>query len=155
MEKAVFLFDLTGIMAKPWADAGYLCYCFDGQHPPGVTKSDHENILNVGMWFYAYETKKSFFMTRRVHRAVLMFCHSFTCTLQLSCLRLRRFRRGCHDPRGAPVSRSQSFSKSCAKRKPIRFGRCSDSCLGNARNVTPSWVTCWISCVLAPLSSVP
>jgi hypothetical protein len=51
MKKAIFLFDYTGIMAKPWADAGYLCYCFDGQHPLGVTKSEHENILNVGMWF--------------------------------------------------------------------------------------------------------
>lgn len=51
MKKAVFLFDYTGMMAKPWADAGYLCYCFDGQHPPGVSKSEHENILNVGMWF--------------------------------------------------------------------------------------------------------
>tara|TARA_R110000850_G_C9785418_1_gene448804 strand:- start:22 stop:777 length:756 start_codon:yes stop_codon:yes gene_type:complete len=51
MKKAIFLFDYTGIMAKPWADAGYLCYCFDGQHNPGVSKSQHENILNVGMWF--------------------------------------------------------------------------------------------------------
>jgi hypothetical protein len=51
MKKAVFLFDYTNIMAKPWADAGYLCYCFDGQHPLGVSKSSHENILNVGMWF--------------------------------------------------------------------------------------------------------
>jgi len=51
MKKAVFLFDVTGLMAKPWADAGYLCCCFDGQHPKGVTKSDHPNILNVGMWF--------------------------------------------------------------------------------------------------------
>jgi len=51
MKKAIFLFDYTGIMAKPWADAGYLCYCFDGQHPKGVSKSEHPNILNVGMWF--------------------------------------------------------------------------------------------------------
>ena len=50
-KKAVFLFDYTGIMARPWADAGYLCYCFDGQHPLGVSKGDHENILNVGIWF--------------------------------------------------------------------------------------------------------
>ena len=50
-KKAIFLFDYTGIMAKPWADAGYLCYCFDGQHPEGVTTSGHENILNVGVWF--------------------------------------------------------------------------------------------------------
>ena len=51
MKVAIFLFDYTGIMAKPWADAGYLCYCFDGQHPKGVSKSNHTNILNVGMWF--------------------------------------------------------------------------------------------------------
>ena len=51
MKKAIFLFDYTGIMAKPWADAGYLCYCFDGQHPEGVTLGQHKNILNVGMWF--------------------------------------------------------------------------------------------------------
>ena len=50
-KKAVFLFDYTGIMAKPWADAGYLCYCFDGQHPKGVTPGDHVNILNIGLWF--------------------------------------------------------------------------------------------------------
>ncbi|MCP3700964.1 MAG: Dcm methylase [Aliivibrio sp.] len=50
MKKAIFLFDYTGIMAKPWADAGYLCYCFDGQHRPGVTTGCHDNILNVGMW---------------------------------------------------------------------------------------------------------
>lgn len=51
MKKAIFLFDVTGFMALPWAEAGYLCYCFDGQHPEGVTPSDHPNILNVGMWF--------------------------------------------------------------------------------------------------------
>jgi hypothetical protein len=52
MKKAIFLFDCTGIMAKPWADAGYLCYCFDGQHPEGVSVSSlHSKILNVGMWF--------------------------------------------------------------------------------------------------------
>ena len=51
MKKAVFLYDYTGIMAKPWADAGYLCFCFDGQHPQGVTKAEHKNILSVGMWF--------------------------------------------------------------------------------------------------------
>jgi hypothetical protein len=51
MKKAVFLFDKTGIMAQPWARAGYLCYCFDGQHPEGVTLGDEPLVLNVGMWF--------------------------------------------------------------------------------------------------------
>lgn len=50
-KKAVFLFDYTGIMALPWADAGYICYCFDDQHPVGATPSDHPNIINVGLWF--------------------------------------------------------------------------------------------------------
>lgn len=36
--KAIFLCDLTGIMAEPWLRAGYECYLFDAQHPPGVTK---------------------------------------------------------------------------------------------------------------------
>lgn len=29
---AVFLFDRTGNMARPWADAGFRCICFDVQH---------------------------------------------------------------------------------------------------------------------------
>lgn len=48
---AVLLFDYTGIMATPWANAGYTCYCFDGQHPEGITEGSHPNIKNVGMWF--------------------------------------------------------------------------------------------------------
>ncbi|QDP52097.1 MAG: putative DNA (cytosine-5)-methyltransferase [Prokaryotic dsDNA virus sp.] len=52
MKKAIFLFDVTGLMALPWAKAGYQCYCFDGQHPKGVSISSlHPNILNAGMWF--------------------------------------------------------------------------------------------------------
>ena len=52
MKKAIFLFDYTGLMALPWAKAGYQCFCFDGQHSLGVSISSlHPNILNVGMWF--------------------------------------------------------------------------------------------------------
>jgi hypothetical protein len=32
IEAAIFLCDKTGNMAKPWAAAGYRCYCFDIQH---------------------------------------------------------------------------------------------------------------------------
>jgi len=52
MKKAVFLYDYTGIMAKPWLDAGYECWLFDGQHEPGVTRDG--NLVKVGMWFDAY-----------------------------------------------------------------------------------------------------
>lgn len=50
--KAIFLYDYTGIMAKPWLDAGYECWCFDGQHPAGITRDG--NHVKVGMWFDAY-----------------------------------------------------------------------------------------------------
>lgn len=32
MPSAVFLCDLSGVMARPWADAGYDCVCYDLQH---------------------------------------------------------------------------------------------------------------------------
>lgn len=51
MGKAIFLFDYTGIMAQPWLDAGYECWCFDGQHPRGITRDG--NHVKVGMFFEA------------------------------------------------------------------------------------------------------
>lgn len=47
---AVSLFDYTGNILKPWAAAGYTCWCLDVQHPPnynqqGVTK----NELNLNL----------------------------------------------------------------------------------------------------------
>jgi len=43
---ALFLFDYTCEAAKPWAEAGYLCYCVDCQHPPGENRDG--NIIKVG-----------------------------------------------------------------------------------------------------------
>lgn len=54
--RAVFLYDRTGIMAKPWLDNGYECWCFDGQHEEGVHRDG--NLIKVGVWFDAYNTKK-------------------------------------------------------------------------------------------------
>ncbi len=54
MRKAIFLYDLTGVMAAPWIAAGYECYLFDGQHAPGVTYAD--GCYKVGMMFNAYNT---------------------------------------------------------------------------------------------------
>lgn len=39
-------FDLSTNMVRPWAEAGYLCYCVDLQHPPGETRDG--NIVRVG-----------------------------------------------------------------------------------------------------------
>lgn len=47
---AIFLFDLTGFMAKPWLEAGYECWLFDGQHKSGINFED--GLYKVGMWFH-------------------------------------------------------------------------------------------------------
>lgn len=43
---AISCFDYTTTMMQPWADAGYLCYCVDMQHPPGETRTG--NVVRVG-----------------------------------------------------------------------------------------------------------
>lgn len=50
MKKAVFLYDYTGLMAKPWIDAGFECWCFDGQHETGIVRDGLH--VKVGMWFF-------------------------------------------------------------------------------------------------------
>ena len=50
-KKAIFLYDYTGIMAQPWIAAGYECWCFDGQHEPGIARDGLH--VRVGMWFNA------------------------------------------------------------------------------------------------------
>lgn len=42
----VSCFDYTGNMVKPWADAGYICYCVDLRHKPG--EYFENNIVWVG-----------------------------------------------------------------------------------------------------------
>lgn len=42
----ISLFDYTTHMVKPWAEAGYTCYCVDWQHPAGETHTG--NIVRVG-----------------------------------------------------------------------------------------------------------
>lgn len=42
----ISLFDYTGNMVEPWAQAGFTCYCVDLQHPPGESKTG--NIIRVG-----------------------------------------------------------------------------------------------------------
>lgn len=54
IEKIVIsCFDLTTNIVKPWADAGYLCYCIDIQHKKGENREG--NIIKVGAdindWF--------------------------------------------------------------------------------------------------------
>ncbi|MDL2267958.1 hypothetical protein LJC46_08250 [Desulfovibrio sp. OttesenSCG-928-G15] len=39
-------FDYTTTMVRPWADAGYTCYCVDLQHPAGEHREG--NIIKVG-----------------------------------------------------------------------------------------------------------
>jgi hypothetical protein len=39
-------FDRSTNMVKPWAEAGFLCYCVDLQHPAGETRDG--NVVRVG-----------------------------------------------------------------------------------------------------------
>jgi hypothetical protein len=39
-------FDRSGVMARPWAAAGYICFIVDLQHPRGLTRDG--NIIRVG-----------------------------------------------------------------------------------------------------------
>lgn len=45
-QAALFMFDLSTEMAKPWADAGIECWCVDLQHPRGEHRIG--NIVRVG-----------------------------------------------------------------------------------------------------------
>jgi hypothetical protein len=54
MKKVIWsLFDGSGIMVKPWADAGHKCYCFNSSkanHGEYVVRMEHENIKYVDVW---------------------------------------------------------------------------------------------------------
>jgi hypothetical protein len=47
------LFDLSGLLVKPWAKAGYECHIVDLQHPKGVTVEG--NVTKWGMDVYEWE----------------------------------------------------------------------------------------------------
>ncbi|RYZ24781.1 MAG: hypothetical protein EOP49_45515, partial [Sphingobacteriales bacterium] len=38
-QAAIFLCDVSGVMAEPWAEAGYVCVCVDIQHPIRATRA--------------------------------------------------------------------------------------------------------------------
>jgi hypothetical protein len=46
MSVVISAFDYTTNMVRPWAEAGYLCYCIDIKHPRGETRDG--NIIRVG-----------------------------------------------------------------------------------------------------------
>lgn len=43
----ISLFDYSTVMAQPWADAGYTCYCVDTKHLAGESRLG--NIIKVGV----------------------------------------------------------------------------------------------------------
>jgi hypothetical protein len=54
----VFLFDLTGIMAEPWANAGHPCLLVDIQHPPGL------NYRGNNIWTLQADLRPGFQLPR-------------------------------------------------------------------------------------------
>ena len=63
MPVVLSLFDYTGIMVAPWAEAGHLCYCVDLQHPAGASRNG--NVIRVGAdvrdWLPPYAQVKMLF----------------------------------------------------------------------------------------------
>lgn len=86
MEKAVFLFDRTGIMAQPWLNAGVECWLFDGQHAPGVHRdADNPLLVRVGTWFTPFDPSQATAIAKTVGEGVIFIasfaeCTDLTCT---------------------------------------------------------------------------
>lgn len=53
------LFDGSGLMVKPWAEAGHTCYCFNydggdhGDYADSNARVEHENIHYINVWLTA------------------------------------------------------------------------------------------------------
>ena len=43
--------DRTGNMVRPWAEAGYPCWCYDIQHQPEY----HQNAEDNNIWWIGYD----------------------------------------------------------------------------------------------------
>ena len=48
-DTCIFLFDVSGIMALPWLNAGFECWCVDLQHPPGITRDGNLFKVNADL----------------------------------------------------------------------------------------------------------
>lgn len=74
---AVFLCDLTGVMAQPWLEAGYDCVLIDPQHPEGVhtTPPEHQgwgSLTKVGHIIDHPASWAVLWGLMRVHRIVFV-----------------------------------------------------------------------------------
>jgi len=62
-EIVLSLFDYSGNMIEPWAEAGFCCYCVDLKHPAGERRSG--NVIQVGAdvreWMPPFAAVKIFF----------------------------------------------------------------------------------------------
>lgn len=56
MKTAIFLCDKTGVMARPWANAGHTCYCVDVQHS---IRRDRIEAVGNGKIIYAWGDARS------------------------------------------------------------------------------------------------
>src|SRR5690349_13468214 len=62
-QAAIFVCDKSGIMARPWAEAGYVCICVDIEHSIRATKKKGyaklETIEDGGLIYYVYGDARS------------------------------------------------------------------------------------------------
>ena len=52
MKIVIFLYEYSTLSVQDWLQGGYEVWCFDGQHPKGVTREQVGNgvLVKVGMW---------------------------------------------------------------------------------------------------------
>lgn len=72
---AIFLCDITGVMARPWLDAGYTCILVDPQHPSGVTYERDGRLVKVGHVIDHPETWSV--LREHIHGGRVAFCAGF------------------------------------------------------------------------------
>jgi hypothetical protein len=84
---AIFMCDLSGIMARPWAEKGCICICVDIQHSIRATRQRKHRIEKVGageihyVWGDARSWKPSMFDKRFFEKYYIVFVACFpTCT---------------------------------------------------------------------------
>ncbi|NTE96721.1 hypothetical protein [Agrobacterium tumefaciens] len=74
---AIFLCDITGVMAKPWLEAGYSAILVDPQHPSGVTTQvinelDGQTLVKIGHIIDHPTTWRMLRAAMQVHRVVFV-----------------------------------------------------------------------------------
>lgn len=87
MNSAIFLCDKTGNMARPWAEAGYGCWCVDVQHSIRRDRVEH---VGAGVIRYVWGDARSWHPPDRLE---IDFFAAFPPCTELTCTGARDFQK--------------------------------------------------------------